>query len=245
MQLPNLQFWREVLLAVFLAIMSAFVAMSPPFDHFGGISLALIAGMLTKALFWKPSSGSDGLAFAGKTLLRIGIVLLGLRLNFAILAHSGTQVVVFDLLMIILGITLIMFVLRRGGFELNLAILAAVGSARADAVWAKAPIPSLVRGRISVNGLAGDPRWLSSARRPQCSQRHNESTHPTDQPANRRFHGGDWSPGRLYPPAETWSEADAYRRHRVVAAIRGDLCALFDLEMTGFAHLSCFVREAF
>src|SRR5260221_1180102 len=128
MQLPNLQFWREVLLAVFLAIISAFVAMFPPFDHFGGISLALIAGMLTKALFWKPSSGSDGLAFAGKTLLRIGIVLLGLRLNLAIVAHSGTQVVVFDLLMIILGITLIMFVLRRLGFETNLAILAAVGS---------------------------------------------------------------------------------------------------------------------
>src|SRR5258706_15237852 len=91
MQLPNLQFWREVLLALFLAIISAFAAAVPPFDHFGGISLALIAGMLTKALFWKPNSGSDGLAFAGKTLLRIGIVLLGLRLNFAVLAHSGTQ----------------------------------------------------------------------------------------------------------------------------------------------------------
>ncbi len=113
MQLPNLQFWREVLLALFLAIISAFAAAVPQFDHFGGISLALIAGMLTKALFWKPNSGSDGLAFAGKTLLRIGIVLLGLRLNFTVLAHSGTQVVVFDLLMVILGITLIMFVLRR------------------------------------------------------------------------------------------------------------------------------------
>ena len=141
MQLPNLQFWREVLLALFLAIISAFAAAVPPFDHFGGISLALIAGMLTKALFWKPNSGSGGLAFAGKTLLRIGIVLLGLRLNFAVLAHSGTQVVVFDLLMIILGITLIMFVLRRVGFEPNLAILAAVGSSicGASAIAAAAP----------------------------------------------------------------------------------------------------------
>ncbi len=119
MQLRNFQFWREVLIAVFLAIISAFVAAVPPFDHFGGISLALIGGMLTKALFWQPNSGSGGLAFAGKTLLRIGIVLLGLRLNFAVLADSGTPVVVFDLLMIILGITLIMFVLRRVGFEPN------------------------------------------------------------------------------------------------------------------------------
>src|SRR6266404_906467 len=355
MQSPNLQFWREVLLALFLAIISAFATAVPPFDHFGGISLALIAGMLTKALFWKPNSGSDGLAFAGKTLLRIGIVLLGLRLNFTVLAHSRTQVVVFDLLMIILGITLIVFVLRRVGFEPNLAILAAVGisicgasaiaaaapairankessalaivvctligtiatflviplqsiaglapakygilvgatlhevaqvvaavtpvpdafqtgmaakllrvvflapviavfaldpsqsiwgrSTRADRVWAKAPIPSLVRGRISADGLGRDTRWLSSARRPHCGQRDNESTNPTDQPANRHFHGGDWSAGRLCPPAETWSEADAYCRDRMVAAIRGDFCALFSLEMTGFAHLSRFGPE--
>ena len=29
----------------------------------------------------------------------------------------------------------------------------------------------------------------------------------------------------------------------MVAALRGDFCALFDLEMTGFAHLSCFGPE--
>src|SRR5258708_25349448 len=123
MQLRNFQFWREVLIAVFLAIISAFVAAVPPFDHFGGISLALIGGMLTKALFWQPNSGSGGLAFAGKTLLRIGIVLLGLRLNFSVLADSGTPVILFDLLMIIFSITLIMFFLRPRGFASNLPIL--------------------------------------------------------------------------------------------------------------------------
>ena len=91
MRLRNFQFWREVLISVFLAIITAFVAAVPPYDHFGGISLALIAGMLTKALFWQPNSGSGGLAFAGKTLLRTGIVLLGLRLNFAVLAYSASS----------------------------------------------------------------------------------------------------------------------------------------------------------
>jgi hypothetical protein len=84
---------------------------------------------------------SGGLAFAAKTLLRVGIVLLGLRLNFAVLAYSGTEVVAFDLLMVILGVALIMFVLRRAGFEPNLATLAAVGSSicGASAIAAAAP----------------------------------------------------------------------------------------------------------
>jgi uncharacterized integral membrane protein (TIGR00698 family) len=141
MQLPDLRFWREVLISAFLAVICAFIAAIPPFDHFGGISLALIAGMFAKALFWKPSSRSGGLVFAARTLLRIGIVLLGLRLNFAVLAHSGVKVIVFDLLMIVLGIALIMLVLRRAGFEPTLAALAAVGSSicGASAIAAAAP----------------------------------------------------------------------------------------------------------
>lgn len=141
MQLPDWNFWREVLVSAFLAVISAFVATVPPFDHFGAISLALMAGMLTKAFCWKRPSSSGGLAFAAKTLLRVGIVLLGLRLNFAVLAYSGTEVVAFDLLMVILGVTLFMFVLRRAGFEPNLATLAAVGSSicGASAIAAAAP----------------------------------------------------------------------------------------------------------
>lgn len=153
MPIRDFQFWREVLIAAFLALTSGFVATVPPFDHFGGISLALITGMLVKALFWKPKSGSNGLAFAAKTLLRVGIVLLGLRLNFAVLANSGIQVVVLDLLMIILGIALIMFVLRRAGFEANLATLAAVGSSicGASAIAAAAPA---IRANKETSALA-------------------------------------------------------------------------------------------
>jgi len=50
------QFWGEVLLSVGLAMGSSFLALIPPFDHFGGISLALIVGMLVKALLWKQTS---------------------------------------------------------------------------------------------------------------------------------------------------------------------------------------------
>ena len=141
MQWRNTSFWGEVLLSAGLAVISLFLAMVPPFDHLGGISLALIVGMLTKAFFWKRTSSSGGLAFSAKTLLRVGIVLLGTRLNFAILAEAGMQVVLFDLLMVVLGVLLISAILRRAGFEPALATLAAVGSSicGASAIAAAAP----------------------------------------------------------------------------------------------------------
>jgi uncharacterized integral membrane protein (TIGR00698 family) len=141
MQYRDLEFWREILISGLLAICAGFLANFPPFDHFGGISLALIAGMLGKAFIWKHSCASGGLVFASKTLLRLGIVLLGTRLNFAVLVHAGPQVIAFDFIMIVFGISLITLVLRRTGFEPRLAVLAAVGSSicGASAIAAAAP----------------------------------------------------------------------------------------------------------
>jgi uncharacterized integral membrane protein (TIGR00698 family) len=153
MQSRTYQFWGEVLLAGGLAILSVFLAAIPPFDHLDGISLALIIGMLAKALFWQRSSEAGGLAFAAKTLLRVGIVLLGTRLNFAILAETGLQVVLFDLFMVVPGVLVISTVLRRAGFEPVLATLAAVGSSicGASAIAAAAPA---IRANKETSALA-------------------------------------------------------------------------------------------
>jgi uncharacterized integral membrane protein (TIGR00698 family) len=119
----------------------------------GGISLALIIGMLTKAFFLKRSSQAGGLGFAAKTLLRVGIVLLGTRLDFAVLAEAGLQVLLFDLIMVVLGVLLISTVLKRAGFEPTLATLAAVGSSicGASAIAAAAPA---IRANKETSALA-------------------------------------------------------------------------------------------
>ena len=147
------QFWGEVLLSVGLAIISSILAAIPPFDHFGGISLALIAGMLVKAFLWKRPSQAGGLTFTAKTLLRVGIVLLGTRLNFAILGEAGLQVLLFDLFMVVVGVLVIGTVLQRAGFEPALATLAAVGSSicGASAIAAAAPA---IRANKEVSALA-------------------------------------------------------------------------------------------
>jgi len=153
MQRRHYQFLGEVLLAIGLALGSSILATVPPFDHLGGISLALIIGMLIKALLWKQTSQAGGLAFAAKTLLRVGIVLLGTRLDFRVLAEAGLQVLLFDLFMVVLGVVLISAVLKRAGFEPILATLAAVGSSicGASAIAAAAPA---IRANKETSALA-------------------------------------------------------------------------------------------
>lgn len=153
MQCRSHQFLGEVLLSIGLAIGSAFLATVSPFDHLGGISLALIVGMLIKAFFLKRGSQVGGLGFSAKTLLRVGIVLLGTRLDFAVLAEAGLQVLLFDLFMVVLGVLLISTVLKRAGFEPTLAMLAAVGSSicGASAIAAAAPA---IRANKETSALA-------------------------------------------------------------------------------------------
>lgn len=153
MQWCSHQFWGEVLLSIGLAVGSSFLATISPFDHLGGISLALIIGMLTKAFFLRRSSQAGGLGFAAKTLLRVGIVLLGTRLDFAVLAEAGLQVLLFDLFMVVLGVLFISTVLKRAGFEPTLATLAAVGSSicGASAIAAAAPA---IRANKETSALA-------------------------------------------------------------------------------------------
>ncbi|MBV8102170.1 MAG: putative sulfate exporter family transporter [Verrucomicrobia bacterium] len=153
MQWRSYQFWGEVVLSIGLAIGSAFLATISPFDHLGGISLALILGMLIKAFFLKRNSESGGLGFSAKTLLRVGIVLLGTRLDFAVLAEAGLQVLLFDLFMVVLGVLLISTVLKWAGFEPILATLAAVGSSicGASAIAAAAPA---IRANKETSALA-------------------------------------------------------------------------------------------
>ena len=153
MQFRSHQFWGEVLLAVGLAVGSSFLATISPFDHLGGISLALIVGMLVKAFLWKRPSQTGGLGFAAKTLLRVGIVLLGTRLDFGVLAEAGLQVLLFDLFMVVLGVVVIGAVLKRAGFEATLATLAAVGSSicGASAIAAAAPA---IRANKETSALA-------------------------------------------------------------------------------------------
>jgi len=140
-------------MTVLLAICGLLLGDLPFLSRLGPLSLALLLGLLWRGLMHVPVDQRIGIGFSAKRLLRIGIILLGVRLDFALIAHSGWKIVMLDLVVITFGLVFITWLGRRAGLTGQLPLLVAVGSSicGASAVAATAPV---IRARDSEIALA-------------------------------------------------------------------------------------------
>jgi len=118
------------------------LARMPGFGYLGSLALALLLGLAWKAFGPVRESWGEGLEFAAKRLLRVGIVLLGVRLNLALIMDAGLSIVVVDLSVIVVGLGGISYLGRKLGLDPMLAMLIAVSSSicGGSAVAAAAPV---------------------------------------------------------------------------------------------------------
>ena len=79
--------WRGTLVCVMIALASTFVS-----EHYGGPQLlyALLLGLAFHFLYGNPQI-AVGVDFCGRTLLRLGVALLGARISIDQVAHLGWQ----------------------------------------------------------------------------------------------------------------------------------------------------------
>lgn len=129
------------------------LAVLPGLAVMGTLGIALFLGLAARAVIGLPKATERGVDFSAKTLLRLGIVLLGVRLNFALIGEAGLMVLVLDLGVIVLGIV---FIERLGwwlGVSRSLRLSIAVGSSicGASAIVAAAPIVRAKKDEISVS----------------------------------------------------------------------------------------------
>lgn len=117
-----------IALAAALAVLSYTAAGLPYLKIMGPLTLALVLGIALRLMIGLPAWAGAGTAFSGRTLLRLGIVLLGARLNFALLAQVGPKVLALDAAVIVCGIAGIAWLGRRLGLAPKLALLLAVGT---------------------------------------------------------------------------------------------------------------------
>ncbi|MCR4365875.1 putative sulfate exporter family transporter, partial [Bacillus amyloliquefaciens] len=75
-----------------IAFAAFYVSRLPFFHMFGMLVLAMLIGMLWRAVFGQRAALEPGIAFSGKYLLKAGIILLGMRLNLADIYHAGWHV---------------------------------------------------------------------------------------------------------------------------------------------------------
>ncbi len=124
--------WRRRLpglgLAAALAGVSYALALLPGLKVVGPLTVALLLGISLRTSLGLSPVWREGTRYAARTVLRLGIVLMGARLDFGLVAKVGPRVLMLSVAIIVVGILGIRWVTRRFGVPEKLGTLLAVGT---------------------------------------------------------------------------------------------------------------------
>ncbi|MEA2190561.1 MAG: hypothetical protein QOI73_682 [Solirubrobacteraceae bacterium] len=117
------------------------------------VPLAMLLGLIVVNVGAAPAWAAAGIRFAVRNVLKLGIILLGLRLNFGTIAVIGTDAIGLVLAAMCSAVAFALIVGRRLGVQRRVAVLIGVGSSVCgnSAILAVAPV------------LKADEREVSSA----------------------------------------------------------------------------------
>lgn len=136
-------FYVGIGLTLVIAIIARYLAMLPFLSIMGQLVLAILIGMIYRALFPVPELATGGISFSSKKLLRYGIILLGIRLNLADVVEAGPKVLAIAIINILFAIIVVYLLTRLFKVDQNLGILTACGTAICGAAAVVAISPQL------------------------------------------------------------------------------------------------------
>lgn len=155
--------WPGLLLVAAITLAAWWLVNLPGLRLFGALALALLLGVVTRATIGPRSWAAPGARFAAKRLLRVGVVLLGVRLQFDLLASAGPTALLLALAAVIvclLAMEPLGHMLRvPPGLRRTLAV--GTGVCGASAIAAAAPVvgaeddeAAMAVGLVSLLGAA-------------------------------------------------------------------------------------------
>ena len=144
---PALNAVWGLLLALFLAVAGEYlaVAMAPVLGlqkgAISGIMMAILLGILVNNLFRLPEALRPGIKFSVVRILRLGIVLLGVRLSIAEVGAIGVKGLPIIVGTVLTALAVVTYLGRKVGLTARLGTLIAVGTSicGATAIVATAP----------------------------------------------------------------------------------------------------------
>lgn len=133
---------KGILLTLILALVARAVSMLPFFLIMGSLVIAIMLGMLWRAFAGVKGGVLVGASFSSKKLLRLGIILLGMRLNLYDIYNAGSSVFLIALANLLFALAVVYGLSTFFKVEKRLGILTACGTAicGAAAVVAIAPV---------------------------------------------------------------------------------------------------------
>ncbi|GGH15198.1 YeiH family protein [Paenibacillus segetis] len=128
-------------LTLIIALVAKLLSGFPFLSIMGQLVIAILIGIAWRATIGVPDSIVSGTNFSSKKLLRLGIILLGMRLNLMDIIHAGPKVFLIAVIVITFTLMVVYGITRALNVDKRLGILTACGTAicGAAAVVAIAP----------------------------------------------------------------------------------------------------------
>lgn len=125
-----------------IALLGYWLAKIPGFDQIGLLACAIILAVVYRQLFGYPESIRSGITFSSKRLLRLAIILYGLKLNIGTVLHEGLGLLIRDAAVIVFAIFLTVWLAKKLKADPTISLLLGVGTGvcGAAAIAAVAPI---------------------------------------------------------------------------------------------------------
>ncbi|PAV29271.1 hypothetical protein CIL05_12815 [Virgibacillus profundi] len=135
--------WIGGVVFTFLIALSGYLlALLPGFAYVGQLACAIIIAIIYRQIFGYPKNLKSGITFSSKKLLRVAIILYGLRLNINIVLNDGLGLLIRDAVVIIFAILLMIWLAKVFKANTTISLLLGVGTGvcGAAAIAAVAPI---------------------------------------------------------------------------------------------------------
>ncbi|MFD0898026.1 YeiH family protein [Loigolactobacillus binensis] len=122
------RFYLAVALTLFCSLLGSFLASFPYLQVIGALVLALVLGMVLQLFQPVVNQAKVGIGFISNKFLRLGIILLGFKLNLVDLAQAGVKTILLAIFVVTGTILLTYNLARKFGVNQQLALLAASGT---------------------------------------------------------------------------------------------------------------------
>lgn len=122
-------FWLAFASTLVCSLLGKYLALLPGLSLIGALVIALIVGMIFQVNQNLMYKSAEGVSFISNKFLRLGIILLGFRLNLVTLAHSGVKTILLALVVVCFTIAVVYGFCRLFKVDKELSFLASFGCA--------------------------------------------------------------------------------------------------------------------
>ncbi|MFC7685997.1 YeiH family protein [Ureibacillus sp. GCM10028918] len=124
----TVEFYKGLLLMFFITVLAYSLSLLPILSLIGPLAIAILIAVIYRNVFQYPESLRSGIQFSSKIILRIAIILYGIRLNIKMIVDEGFPLLFRASLVILFTLFMTFLIGRMLGVDNRLLLLLASGT---------------------------------------------------------------------------------------------------------------------